>query len=187
MFIGDVSGHGTPAAVLMAVTHSIAHTLGSDPTPPSKLLNFVNQNLRARYTNGNGTFVTAFYGIYDPTRRSLLYSSAGHCTPRLRRGDTILQLDAARQIPLGIEVDQPYLDGDQQFQPGDKLVMYTDGITETRDPAGELFGTDRLDRAILAAKGSAAEMTAQILETVARHANGRPSADDETLLVGHIS
>src|SRR5690349_24930591 len=69
ILIADVSGHGTPAAVLMAVTHTIAHTYGGPPTPPGTLLNFVNRHLAARYTNGNGTFVTAFYGIYDPASR----------------------------------------------------------------------------------------------------------------------
>src|SRR5205085_8839936 len=65
ILIADVSGHGTPAAVIMAITHSIAHTSTDPKTPPSRLLAFVNDRLAAGYTE-NGNFITAFYGIYDP-------------------------------------------------------------------------------------------------------------------------
>ena len=83
--IADVSGHGTPAAVIMAVTHSIAHSHRGPPDPPSRLIGFINRHLAARYTNGNGTFVTAFYGIYDPKTRTLTYANAGHNPPRHKR------------------------------------------------------------------------------------------------------
>src|SRR5204863_816635 len=66
MLIADVSGHGTPAAVLMAVLHSIAHTYPGPPTPPGELLRHVNRVLTERYTANSGAFVTAFYAIYDP-------------------------------------------------------------------------------------------------------------------------
>ena len=66
IFVGDVSGHGTPAAVLMAVTHSIAHTCPGPPSPPGKILAYLNEHLVSRYTSHNGSFVTAFYAIYDP-------------------------------------------------------------------------------------------------------------------------
>jgi sigma-B regulation protein RsbU (phosphoserine phosphatase) len=106
ILIADVSGHGTPAAVMMAVTHSIAHTHGEEPTPPSKLLAFINRHLCARYTSGNGTFVTAFYGIYDPRARTLTYGSAGHCPPRVKRTDgRVLPIEGSLSLPLGIEPD----------------------------------------------------------------------------------
>src|SRR5204863_327292 len=78
ILIADVSGHGTPAAVMMAVTHSIAHTHNGPPQPPSLLMKFINDHLTARYTTDTGNFVTAFYGIYTPESRSLTYSCAGH-------------------------------------------------------------------------------------------------------------
>jgi sigma-B regulation protein RsbU (phosphoserine phosphatase) len=187
MFIGDVSGHGTPAAVLMAVTHSIAHTLPENPCPASRLLNFVNQNLSARYTNGNGTFVTALYGIFTPADRTFSYSSAGHCSPRLRRGNQIISLDGARGIPLGIDADEPYRDAAEQLQPGDVLVFYTDGITEARNHAGDLLGIDRLDEAVLAAEGGASEIVQQILACVRGFSKGKMPVDDETLLVVKVT
>ena len=68
IWIADVSGHGPPAAVLMAVTHSIAHAFSGPPSPPGNFLSHVNYHLATRYTAASGTFVTAFYGIYDPAR-----------------------------------------------------------------------------------------------------------------------
>src|SRR5205807_6698835 len=71
IFIADVSGHGTPAAVLMAVTHCIAHTRPGPPVPPAKVLGYLNHHLATRYTHLSETFVTAFYAIYDPGSRVL--------------------------------------------------------------------------------------------------------------------
>ncbi len=68
ILIADVSGHGTPAAVMMAITHSIAHSYPGDPMPPRQLLDHVNHQLASLYTADNGTFVTAFYGIYNPAQ-----------------------------------------------------------------------------------------------------------------------
>ena len=84
ILIADVSGHGTPAAVLMAVTHSIAHGFEQPDRPPADLLAFVNRRLCDGYTTNNTAFVTAFYAIYDSATRQLTYSSAGHNPPRLR-------------------------------------------------------------------------------------------------------
>src|SRR5205807_171916 len=105
ILIADVSGHGTPAAVMMAITHSIAHTCDDEPMPPSKLMNFVNRHLSERYTNGTGTFVTAFYGVLDPAIRELTYATAGHPSPRLRRRDGMVQPVAIDRggLPLGID------------------------------------------------------------------------------------
>jgi sigma-B regulation protein RsbU (phosphoserine phosphatase) len=107
IFIGDASGHGTPAAVLMAVTHAIAHTRPGPPMPPHALLDYLTEHLTTRYKDRNGTFVTAFYGIYDPAQRQLTYSSAGHNPPRVKRRQdgSLLSLDEARGLPLGVFAD----------------------------------------------------------------------------------
>lgn len=145
VLIADVSGHGSPAAVIMAVTHSIAHTRDVPPAPPAELLQFINERLAARYT-GNGTFVTAFYGIFDPASGELTYCNAGHNPPRLRRSDgTIESLDQNHNLPLGIIPDETFRDGRARLGPGDVVLLYTDGITEARKPGDELFGVERLD------------------------------------------
>ncbi len=187
ILIADVSGHGTPAAVLMAVTHSIAHTYGGPPTPPATLLNFVNAHLAARYTSGNGTFVTAFYGIYDPAEREMVYASAGHPAPRVRRGfaaGCCIESACVRNgLPLGIDADERYVDDVVRFAPGDLLVLYTDGITEAhRERDFSLFGSERLDAALSQCQPTAGDAVTCILRDVSHFtANAAPS-DDQTLL-----
>ncbi len=189
MLIADVSGHGTPAAVVMAVTHSIAHTHEAEPDPPSKLLNFINRHLTARYTNGTGTFVTAFYGIYDPATRQLRFANAGHNPPRLKRGKGGPNgiVEGAANLPLGIDPDEVYVDDVQTLQPGDILVLYTDGITEARSHDGELFGTERLDEVIADSEHSSQELIDETLIRVERFANYRAPQDDRTMLVIQVS
>jgi sigma-B regulation protein RsbU (phosphoserine phosphatase) len=185
ILIADVSGHGTPAAVIMAVTHSIAHMLNDPPSPPSKLMRFINHNLAARYTGGSGTFVTAFYGIYDPRTRELVYSSAGHPPPRIIHCGAVRPLAGARMLPLGIDADEDYDDGQTQLEPGDALVFYTDGITEARNPLGEMFGESRLDNAIMC-KGTAHDMVDCVLNDLELFRAGRTLGDDRTLLVARV-
>jgi sigma-B regulation protein RsbU (phosphoserine phosphatase) len=185
ILMADVSGHGTPAAVIMAITHSIAHTHCGDPEPPSQLLEFVNDHLTARYTTNSGTFVTAFYAIYDPAARTITYASAGHCPPRIRRGGNgILEsFDKSRQIPLGIEPGETYNDIVQQLLPGDSMLIYTDGITEARGPRGEFFGLEQLDDVLVAHQTAcAADLLADALKALDSFSGGVPATDDRTLL-----
>jgi len=186
ILVADVSGHGTPAAVLMAVTHSIAHTLVGPPMPPSRLLAFINHHLTARYTTESGHFVTAFYGVYDPSTRTLTYSTAGHNPPRVRRAgsDQVCPIDGRASLPLGIDPEESFCDASRRLEPGDVLLLYTDGITEARNPAGEMFGTDRLDQILLEAEcGSGArDLLASVLNELRRFTDGRPAGDDRTLL-----
>lgn len=187
ILIADVSGHGTPAAVMMAVTHSIAHTLHVHPDPPSRLLDFINRHLTARYTNGNGTFVTAFYGIYDPKQRTITYANAGHNPPRHRQGNKIIPLAGGHNLPLGIDADETYTDDSRTFAPGDELVFYTDGITEARDPRHDLFGVDRLDEVLCAPHDGVKDLLRRVLLAVESFTGGAPPTDDRTLLVAHVS
>jgi sigma-B regulation protein RsbU (phosphoserine phosphatase) len=189
VLLADVSGHGTPAAVLMAITHSIAHTLTGPPAPPSRLLRFINDHLAARYTTDTGTFVTAFYGIYDPATRVLTYASAGHNPPRVGRcdGRTVRAIDRNGSLPLGIEPHVCYEDTTEHLASGDYLLLYTDGITEARSPAGELFGIERLDAVVADCTGGAMELVEIILRAVAAFTRGRAPTDDRTLLVARVT
>jgi sigma-B regulation protein RsbU (phosphoserine phosphatase) len=186
ILIADVSGHGTPAAVIMAVTHSIAHMLAEPPIPPSRLLNFVNQNLTRRYTNGSGTFVTAFYAVYDPATRTLAYASAGHPPPRVLHCGQVVALSGQSSLPLGIDADESYEDHEHRLQTGDVLILYTDGITEARNPQGQMFGEERLDRAAVC-RGTAQGTLDAILGDLNRFRGQRATSDDSTLLVARVT
>jgi sigma-B regulation protein RsbU (phosphoserine phosphatase) len=188
ILIADVSGHGTPAAVMMAVMHSIVHNYPNDPKPPSELLGFLNKKLLAHYVGVNGTFVTAFYGIYDPKTRRITYSSAGHNPPRVRRcsNQAISSLDGAQQLPLGVLDDPPFVSHAEQLEPGDQIVFYTDGITEAASPTGELFGAQRLDNALAACGTDPAGIVARVIKHLDIHTGGTPARDDRTLVVARV-
>jgi sigma-B regulation protein RsbU (phosphoserine phosphatase) len=187
--IADVSGHGTPAAVLMAVTHCLAHTQPGSPLKPSQVLDYLNHHLTALYTSQNENFVTAFYGIYDPSQRTLTYACAGHNPPRLKRcqDGTLLALEQAGGLPLGIVPEGNYSEFIQQLQPGDQLIFYTDGITEANDPEGRQFGTDRLDHVLEDCSLQASDLLDSVLRSVDEFARGRPFDDDRTVIVARVS
>jgi sigma-B regulation protein RsbU (phosphoserine phosphatase) len=184
LLIADVSGHGTPAAVLMAVTHSLAHGFPGPHDPPSALLTRVNQQLATLYTADNEAFVTAFYGIYDPSTRQLRYSSAGHNPPRLKRKGQqgIESLDNAQRLPLGLFASEVYVDHTLTLHPGDRLAFYTDGITEAMGKDGRMFGESRLDQTLACCGGDAADLVNRVVTAVREFTDGVAPSDDQTLL-----
>ncbi|MBX7168536.1 MAG: PP2C family protein-serine/threonine phosphatase [Pirellulales bacterium] len=188
ILIADVSGHGTPAAVIMAITHALAHGLPGPQLPPSELLNRINRHLAQRYTADSGTFVTAFYGVFDPATRVLEFASAGHPAPRLKRcvDGSIYSVDGQAGLPLGIEVDVQYSTSRHQLVPGDQLVFYTDGITEARNPAGEFFGLAGLDRVLGRCRDQAGTIIDAVLAELDQFTARQPADDDRTLLVARV-
>jgi sigma-B regulation protein RsbU (phosphoserine phosphatase) len=188
ILIADVSGHGTPAAVMMAVMHSIVHNYPGEPTPPGQLLKFLNEKLVAHYVGDNGTFVTAFYGVFDPATRVLTYSSAGHNPPRMRHcgQPKVFRLDGAQHLPLGVAADTQFADHREQLHPGDQIVFYTDGITEAPSASGEMFGTERLDGVLKGCSSEPREIIDTVLAQLATHTSGSAAQDDRTLVVARV-
>jgi sigma-B regulation protein RsbU (phosphoserine phosphatase) len=188
ILIADVSGHGTPAAVMMAITHSLAHSLPGPPDPPAALLGYVNRQLSEHYTVANEVFVTAFYGIYDPVERTLTFSSAGHNSPRLKRcGDgTVSALEEVGGPPLGLFQNLDYDQTTLKLRPGDIMAFYTDGITEAMDPGSAQFGVDRLDDVLRRCDLDAKAMVSGVIEAVDQFTADQPPDDDRTLLVAKV-
>lgn len=192
IFIADVSGHGTPAAVLMAITHAIAHSQPGTHTPPAALLEYLNRELASSYTQG-GKFVTAFYAVLDPNRHTLTYSRAGHNPPRLLRQGAVHSLDAIGQLPLGIAAEVAYDQKRVTLERGDLLVLYTDGITEALAPASDsaprrMFGVPRLDAVLRECDAASAEARIQsIRAAVDAFCAGEPPLDDQTLIALRVT
>jgi len=153
------------------------------------LLEYLNQHLTSHYTSQNGHFVTGFYAVYDPAEKSLTYACAGHNPPRLKRcqDGTLLALDQADGLVLGITPDATFAEGVQWLQPGDQIIFYTDGISEARNPAGEMFGTRRLDHALENCSLQASALLDEVLQSVDEFAQGCPADDDRTLIVARVS
>src|SRR5262249_42935761 len=162
---------------------------GGPPTPPGELLSHLNHHLSSRYTSYSDTFVTAFYGIYNPEDRSLLYASAGHNPPRLKRcpDRSLALLDAVRGLPVGIFPGETYKEAVHCLVPGDQLVLYTDGVTEAQNATGEMFGLSRLDKVLENCSVGAPDLLRSVVASVEEFCGDQPPHDDRTLLVAKIT
>jgi sigma-B regulation protein RsbU (phosphoserine phosphatase) len=189
ILIADVSGHGTPAAVMMAITHSLAHSLPGPADPPAELLGYVNRKLSHHYTARNEVFVTAFYGVFDPVQRTLTYSSAGHNPPRLKRcrDSAVQSFEEVGGPPLGLLDELEYEQTTLTLLPGDILAFYTDGITEAMDASNVQFGVGRLDRVLDRCHLDPAEIVSAVVKAVDDFSGGQPPEDDQTLLVARVT
>jgi sigma-B regulation protein RsbU (phosphoserine phosphatase) len=186
--IADVSGHGTPAAVMMAILHSLAHSHPGHPEPPSALLEHVNKRLATSYTADNEVFVTAFYGIYDPAQREFAYSCAGHNPPQLKRCSEA-RVDSLEEVggpPLGVFENVKYAQAKVTFRPGDLLVLYTDGVTEAMSQDSKQFGLEKLSEVLKRCNLGASDMRDAILEALDQFTDKSAPLDDRTLLVAKV-
>jgi sigma-B regulation protein RsbU (phosphoserine phosphatase) len=183
--VADVSGHGTPAAVLMAIAHSIAHAATATPGRPGAFLTHLNANLAGRYNRHSGSFITAFAAVFDPARNKLTYASAGHIPPRLLRAadGTRFALNRVQRLPLGIGTARThYPECTIDFAPGDQVVCFTDGVTESVNSAGDVYGVERLDAVLAARPSGSGAVVERVLADLNEFTNG-PPADDRTLVV----
>jgi sigma-B regulation protein RsbU (phosphoserine phosphatase) len=185
--VADVSGHGTAAAVLMAITHGLAHARTDPPVRPGEMLAYLNYHLAKKYTLTTGNFVTAVYAVVDPVARTLTFSNAGHAPPRARLGGRagFAALDQGRKLPLGVthRTVGHYPEFTVPFLPGDEVALFTDGMTDAANSLGEPFGVGRLDDALAAPTGDARAAVAAAVAAVDRFAGPRANDDDQTLVL----
>jgi sigma-B regulation protein RsbU (phosphoserine phosphatase) len=181
--IGDVSGKGTPAALLMANLQATIRALVPGTDNLAALTSRVN-DLMCENTGGN-KFVTFFWGILDPGQRTLRYVNAGHNYPYLMHANgTCDRLDKGGMI-LGIIRDTTvYDEGLVPLVPGDLLVMFTDGVSEAMSADQEEYGEERLEGVIRSVHSAAArEVMDAIHKDVLRHTRGAPQSDDLTMMI----
>ncbi len=189
IIIGDVSGHGPSAAVVMAMVESILASYPDTPSTTGQVLDYINKHLCAKRIDD--TFVTAFHALYDTNTRTLTYSRAGHPPPIWRKPTAnghvdIAELDTVGGLPLGIMADETYEDATIQLEPGQTLTLYTDGIPETRSPDGTFFGTPGIINAMRECSGEAYCAVDTIMRHVRCHEAGLRPQDDQTLVVMSI-
>ncbi len=180
LVVGDASGHGMAAGLVMAIANATLKTaLDLDPAPErvAALLN------RAIWRIGTKrTFMSIFYGVLDPATGSLEYVSAGHPYPFIRREDGRIEELGSGGLPLGMRENLPLEARTVELQPGDHLVFYTDGLAEAIDTQGRSFGYDRIAD-ILREGGTTSMVHDQILASFDQHTRDEPLRDDLTLLV----
>ncbi|HEV3083426.1 MAG TPA: GAF domain-containing SpoIIE family protein phosphatase [Gemmataceae bacterium] len=180
LFVADVSGHGTPAAVVMAMMHTLLHAFPGPPLPPVHVLAHINRHLIALAPEG--MFATALYGVYDPYYRRFRYASAGHPSPRLRSGNVIHALEAPAGLPLAILPEDSWSEREILLTPGDILLLFTDGVVEGANAVGEPFGLARLDDAFRLGPKRAVALVQHIERHYRDFCQGAADMDDRTLL-----
>jgi sigma-B regulation protein RsbU (phosphoserine phosphatase) len=163
LFIGDASDEGVPSAVLVAIARVVLHACplssgaeclpfcplrGEVVQPPHLILGHLNRVLSENALDGQS--MTAFCGLLSPAEGTLHYANAGHLPPRLWRAATraLEPLSDASGLPLAMEPHTPYHHKRTCLEPGDVLVLYSDGLTACQDGRGAIFGTGRLDEVI---------------------------------------
>jgi serine phosphatase RsbU (regulator of sigma subunit) len=179
--IADVVGKGVGAALLMSNLQAAVRTLAPEITEPRSFCRRVNQTILANTVPGK--FITFFYCVVNSDEQRIRYTNAGHTWPILGRADGTYERLSSEDVVLGTVRDWDYHQQETRLYPGDRLVFFTDGITECVDQNGDEFGEERLiDLITRNVHLPAADLRDTILQSAGEHCSHAPS-DDATLIV----
>lgn len=179
--IADVSGKGMPAALVMAVTRTIVRDLAQSGRSPADILRETNERLRE--SQKGVAFVTLFLGSYNIGTGRILYANGGHVPPfLLARNGKVTEVGAATGTIVGMLEQQEYRDAELRLQPGETLLLYTDGFPEARSPSGEFFGAERMRSFLEAHVNDSASLLCESALNEINNFQNRQLADDITLL-----
>ncbi len=183
ILVADVCGHGTPAAVYMAITQCLARSFPELRAEPRLFLAAINRRFAREYAGDTGNFVGAVAAIYEPESRRLRWSSAGMPPPRrFRSGVEPVRLEAAQSMPLGILESAHFEEAVETLATGDLVILHSDGLTEARSPAGVMFGEARLDTVFQESATSAAVGVESIMQALTAFQGHATPVDDLTLV-----
>ncbi len=180
LVIGDASGHGMAAGLLMAIANAALKLAVEVDPAPERVATLLN---RVLYRTGDRrAFMSLFYGVLEPATGRLAYVCAGHPFPLLRRAaGEILELGTG-SFPLGIRAEVDASSAETTLNPGDLLVLYSDGLPEAASPAGETFGYDAL-RTLLQQPAGPQTIHDRLRRALDAHVAGEPLRDDVTVVV----
>jgi serine phosphatase RsbU (regulator of sigma subunit) len=189
VFIGDVTGHGLHASLVMALIYGFIHRAALDTVAPSELTAQVNDFLlhfaeRSR-TLDQYFSSTLFFGVIDPKTLAMEYVNAGHVPALVRRGGDVIELGPTTQ-PLGYFETIDTTTGSFRLARGDRLLLYTDGIIEAAGASGDRFGGERLKEALAGSGASHMEFLGSLFELLRDFGIADPPEDDCTAMVVDI-
>ena len=181
--VADVSDKGVPAALFMMSSRTLLKGSAIGMGAPGSVLSEVNTML----TENNDTmmFVTLVYALYDPESGMVTYANGGHCNPLVVHPDgSSVELALTGGVALGVMPGLDYREDQTILDPGDTMVLYTDGVSEAMNAEGEEFGVERLQQLFANQPPASAKMaTEAIMQAVSDFAGGTPQSDDVTCLV----
>jgi serine phosphatase RsbU (regulator of sigma subunit)/signal transduction protein with GAF and PtsI domain len=182
LVIADVADKGIPAALFMALSRTLVRVSALTDRGPAQALERTNELILSDARSD--LFVTVFYAIIDPSTGQVRYSSAGHNPPLLVRADGQVETLRCRGIALGVLEEIQLREKETLLNPGDVLLLYTDGVTEAINAAEEEFDVQRLTEIATASRHeSASEILANVDRAVTAFVAGQPQFDDLTMVV----
>lgn len=182
LVVGDVSGKGVPAALLVSTLHSAIRLLAERADEAPAMIARLNRHIVE--SSGANRFITLFFAELDAAACAVNYVNAGHNPGLVLRAEGAVERLGAGGLPLGLLADASFRPEALQLAPGDLLCLYSDGITEATSPADEEFGLARLETLLAGLAGRPlAELVAAIDRAVVEFAAGRPQGDDQTLVL----
>jgi sigma-B regulation protein RsbU (phosphoserine phosphatase) len=179
--LADVSGKGVPAALLMANLQACFRTqAGAGSRRPAALLEIVHKHFYS--STGSDRFATLFFGSYDDRTRRMRYANCGHCAPLLlRAGGELMRLEPTAAM-LGAFEEWTCAEAEVSLDAGDTLLLYSDGVTEAANAAGDEFGEDRLARALRESRApTAGDLVREVVDAVSKFSEAS-LADDITVV-----
>ena len=179
--IGDVSGKGVPASLVMAVSRTLFRNIAAHTAEPSHIVETMNENICEG--NDNCMFVTLFVGVLDLQTGHLSYCNAGHEAPYVQ--DKLLACDA--NLPIGVMPKMPYTNQETDLPFGTTIFFYTDGLTEAENANRELFGRERVTETVTAFKGSPQELIETMTAAVHQYVGDHEQSDDLTMLAFRLA
>jgi phosphoserine phosphatase RsbU/P len=183
MVVADVAGKSVPAALLMATFQASLRSLATSSIPLAELVAGMNRYACA-HSLGGRRFTTAFFAELDPETRALSYIGAGHNPPLLRRASGQIERLEAGNLPLGINASLEFASGSSQLNPGDVLLIFTDGLIESLNTAEKEFGEERVIAWLKAAPAESAQKTLDtLIASVNAFTGGARQHDDLTCLI----
>ena len=185
--IADAEGHSAPAAVLMAMTCALFRAYPDSPADPAAVLKYLNQHL---CKVAEPSFMTALYAVYDTRQQTMQIARAGHPQPMIYRFSEkkAIELNCDGVYPLGIEpyeIEIPVTE--TKFEPGDRFLIYTDGLTERFNLQSEAYGEQRLLIPLSTEEADTPQaVIGEIMADVEKFSGGHPADDDQALLLGIV-
>lgn len=181
--IGDVSGKGVPASLVMAITCSLYRIFAKHISDPKVIIEMINSSLSKN--NEANMFVTLFTGVLDMSSGRLTYCNAGHNPPYILKADSTIEiLPTNPNIPVGVFNEYKYENQETKLQPGDVIFLYTDGLTEAENDNAELYSEKRLTMCLKNIKNNAEtkEIVDCVQKDVINHVENADQSDDLTMM-----
>ncbi|MEW4488470.1 SpoIIE family protein phosphatase [Thalassoglobus sp. JC818] len=180
---GDVAGKGVPASLVMSRMSSVVRSTSEFVTDAGEAVAAINEHMCAKAVEGR--FVTFVLTILDTVNHSMSVVNAGHMSPMIRKVDGTIEEfdDDSIGVPIGVLESFPFEKRERKLEPGETVVLFTDGVSEAMNPNSDLYGSERLREVISEHTDDAEELGRAIREDVKKHADGRPQNDDITLMV----